>query len=316
MMRKRFMEFLGYAATLVAVALIYMVLRRTDVQGIWDAAKNVAPSALILPFVFTVVSFIFIAVQEYLAILYNGASVSIGRVAATSLAAVGVGHSVGFAVLSGGIIRARMYGRAGLDLVAVGEIIVFNGVSLGLGFAAVAGFLLLYRGDSVAPLAHIPDVWMMPLGVLSLVLIAGYLVACALWRGTFNFRKLRFRLPSLPLAVGQIVASVANIVAMAALLMFAIRPFLPVDLADALLMRVAADVAAAVIHVPGGWGVQEFIAVETMGTEKVLSGMLLFRGIYYLLPLVVGAAVFIIDDFHHIAGRLRPSSHKRAGRHA
>jgi uncharacterized membrane protein YbhN (UPF0104 family) len=312
MTRKRLTEFLGYTVTIGALVLICMVLRRTDMRGIWHAAAGVSLHSLILPLAFTAISFVLIAAQEYLAVIYNGSPVGVLRITATSVAAVGIGHSIGFAFLSGGVIRARMYGRAGLDLVAVAEIIVFNGVALALGFTGVAGVLLLYKSDAAGEIAHLSPGLMQTAGIAGLTLVAMYLLACAVWRRTVTFRKLRFRLPSLPLAVGQIAVSVANVMAMAAVLLFTARHFVHLGFSSVLLMRVAADIAAAMIHVPGGLGVQEYIAVKTAGTDRILSGMLLFRGVYYLVPLVVGAAVFIVDDFQAIVQRLRGAAPKTA----
>src|SRR5690606_34085392 len=98
---------------------------------------------------FTVGSFTSIAAIEYLAIRYVRRPVPPARVAATSLAAIGIGHAIGLAALSSGAIRYRMYMRAGYGVVSTGKVILFSGLSAACGFAGVGGTALLWQADSL-----------------------------------------------------------------------------------------------------------------------------------------------------------------------
>ena len=61
--------------------------------------------------------------------------------------------------------------------------------------------------------------------------------------------------------------------------------------------------SAVVGHVPGGWGLLEFIVTNALsGDGQVLSGIVLFRAVYYLFPLFVGLLIFLIDE---VRGRRR-----------
>ena len=54
---------------------------------------------------------------------------------------------------------------------------------------------------------------------------------------------------------------------------------------------------------PGGWGVLEYVFANAFYGHGVVTGLLLFRTIYYLLPLFVGFAFWLADE---LAARREP----------
>jgi uncharacterized membrane protein YbhN (UPF0104 family) len=68
--------------------------------------------------------------------------------------------------------------------------------------------------------------------------------------------------------------------------------------------------SALVGHVPGGWGVIEYIVTNALDGPHVLAGLIIFRASYYLLPLTVGVAIFILDEVtgRRMSRRMAPSS--------
>jgi uncharacterized membrane protein YbhN (UPF0104 family) len=53
---------------------------------------------------------------------------------------------------------------------------------------------------------------------------------------------------------------------------------------------------ALIGHVPGGWGVLEYITTTSLSGGEVLAGIVLFRAVYYLVPLLLGLVVFLVDE--------------------
>lgn len=288
----------GIAATCVGLFLLYRVFQKNDLREVMAVVASVPPLVVAVAVLLTACSFGCIAILEMLAVRYAGQPVPAGRIAATAIAAIGVGHAIGLAALSSGAIRYRMYSHADVKLITVGKIVAFSGVSVASGYALVGGTALLWRGDFLAPLLGIAPsvVHLLAAAVLSALLT--YILLCAFLRRTLTIRRHRFRLPSLKLALGQVLVSSANLLCVAAVLYTALRSFTSVDYPVVAMLYVGSDMSAVVGHVPGGWGLLEFIVTSALseGGHQVLSGIVLFRAIYYLLPLLVGLLVFVADE--------------------
>ena len=206
--------------------------------------------------------------------------------------------------MSSGAIRYRMYGRAGLDFASTGKIVVFAGLTLVCGLATVGGMALLWQAKTLAPLIDVSTVLLRSVGAGALTLVAVYLLMC-----TYSPRRVlplwkneTIKVPRGNLAIAQVVLGSLNILCIGGVLYAALRSFIPVEYATAVALYVSSDITALTAHVPGGWGVLEYIVTSVLGEEHVLAGIVLYRAIYYLLPLGAGLVVFIGDE---LVGRRR-----------
>lgn len=298
MSRRVILTAVGIVATCVGAFLLYRVFQKNDLGEVMSVVASVPPHLVAIAVLLTACSFTCIAVLEMLAVRYAGQPIPAGRVAATALAAIGVGHAVGLAALSSGAIRYRMYSHAGIKLITVGKIVAFSGLSVASGYALVGGAALLWRGEFLAPLLGIAPETVHVAATIILAALACYLLLCAFVRRTVSIRKHRFRLPSFRLALGQVAFSSANLLFIAAVLYVSLSSFTRADYPVVAMLYVGSDMSAVIGHVPGGWGLLEFIVTSALsGDGQVLSGIVLFRAIYYLLPLFAGLLVFLADEF-------------------
>src|SRR3546814_11612414 len=99
-----------------------------------------------------------------------------------------------------------------------------------------------------------------------LLLVAAYLLLCARSHGrTWTFRGTEFSLPSLRMAVGQVVASSLNWIAIAATIWILLPD--SVGFGTVLAVFLLSSVAGAMTHVPGGLGVLEAVFNALLGGE-------------------------------------------------
>lgn len=54
----------------------------------------------------------------------------------------------------------------------------------------------------------------------------------------------------------------------------------------------AANFAVLLTHVPGGWGVMEFVLLSVLPGLDAIGAVIAFRAIYYLVPLALGTLLF------------------------
>jgi len=303
MTRRHLLLAVSLLAALAGGYLFYRVLRRYEFADVMHSLQSVSIGHLGLALALTAASFICIAAMETLAVRYaqrGQNTISWGRISRAAVAAIGVGHSLGVAALSSGAIRYRMYRRSGLGLRAIGEIVVFSGISVALGLGCVGGLSLLWHGERLARLLEFSTMGIHAIGAGGLALCAAYICVCAATPEAVRIARYRLRLPNWRVAILQLLFSSLNYICIAAVLYAALAGFASAPYLDVAALFVGSEASALVAHVPGGWGLLEYVFTKSFEGPGVVTGLLLFRAIYYLLPLFIGLAVWLIDE---IAGR-------------
>jgi len=71
---------------------------------------------------------------------------------------------------------------------------------------------------------------------------------------------------------------------------------------DVLTVLLIAAVAGVVAHVPAGLGVFEFIFIALLSHQisegRLLAALLGYRAIYYIVPLMAAAALYLVMEAH------------------
>jgi hypothetical protein len=273
--------------------------------------RSAPPDDLALAATFAAMSFVCISAIELLSVHHVRQPVPWYRIVLTAIGAIGIGHAIGLAALSSGAIRYRMYGRAGLGIVSTGKIVVFAGLAMASGFAGIGGLALLWQAGTLAGLLDMTANTLRLIGIGALALLCGYFLLCTVFRGRFVtvWRGEGLCVPSVGLAAAHFLAAGLNILCIGGVLYAALRSFTDVHYATATALYVSGDVTALIAHVPGGWGVLEYIVSHVLDDERVLAGIVLYRAIYYLMPLCIGLVVFVVDE---LAGRRATARVRRA----
>jgi hypothetical protein len=315
-MNKKFLlSALGAAASLIGLFLLYRVVRRYDMAEITDALAAVPASTIFLTLFFCFVGYLFLIGAEYLAVRYTANPVSFGRVALTAVAALGIGHSIGLAALSSGTVRYRMYGRAGMKFPAVGRVVLFSGITVSLGLSFVGAMALLWQGEELGRLLGVSHKLLFAIAFVALLWIMIYLTTCALVDGGLKIRHFRLEVPSWRVACGQVFFGSGHLLSVAAVLYASLRSFTEADYPTIAALYVGADMAALVGHVPGGWGLIEYIVTSALEGPQLLAGLIIFRASYYLLPLAIGVGIFVLDEFPGHRRKLRKAPSNAMSRH-
>src|SRR3982751_5274191 len=164
----------------------------------------------------TFVSFLALTGYDASSLRYVGAQVKYPVAAETSFIAYALGNAVGMGVLTGGAVRMRLYGAAGVEAGVISRAIAFNAVAFMLGISVVAAAAVLWGSSSVAPVLHVPP---LVLQLAASVILSGttvLLVLCRDGRERLLFGRIRLRLPSASLALWQLLFSIVGIAATAA----------------------------------------------------------------------------------------------------
>ncbi|HEX2077654.1 MAG TPA: bifunctional lysylphosphatidylglycerol flippase/synthetase MprF, partial [Longimicrobium sp.] len=235
---------------------------------------------------------------DLLAFRYVGRRLAGWKVALASFIGYAVANSVGFALISGTSVRYRFYSRWGLGAQEISRIVVFYSGTFWLGFLVLAGWSLAVDPHPGIR-AVLGPVVVTAVGWALLAAGAGYVAAAALHRAPLRLGRWTLPFPPMRMVAGQFVLSTVDW-ALAAGVLFALLPRTELTFWEFLSAFLAAQVLGLVSHVPGGVGVFEGTMVVLLdgylAPGRLLSSLLLYRLVYYVLPLGAALAVLVTDE--------------------
>jgi phosphatidylglycerol lysyltransferase len=222
------------------------------------------------------------------------------RAALGSFSAYCFSHNLGFAPITGAAARWRAYRGTTLDAADIARIVVIAGVTFWLGIFLLLGiFLVIAPGalrihDRVMPFALQATI-----GAAILVAMSAYLVACTRQTGPLDILGWRLPVPTLRQALLQFGLAATDIAIASAALLVLLPESSWQAYPDFVIAYVVAMVVALLTHSPGGLGVFEAVVLVTLpqvDKATLVSALLLYRVIYYWLPLALAAALLGLHE--------------------
>jgi glycosyltransferase 2 family protein len=287
-----------------AAYLIYRAVSEYSLEEIVASIRSIPARHVAGAFGFAALSYLCLTGFDYLAVRYAGKPLAYRRASLTSFCSLSIGHNVGVAALSSGAIRYRFYSRWGLSAGDVAKVVIFSGLTVGLGLVTLGGIgLLLYPGDAEG-LLGLQRGAIMGMGVSCLAVPVAYLALSHFLRHPLHIRDWSIQLPPLHLAIPQVAVGTLNFACVAACLHQLMSAF-----ADLAYLKVAAtyvigNVTALMSHVPGGLGVLEATVIYLIPGAGSLASLVAFRVIYFFVPLAFGLPLFLVSEYI-LSGRRR-----------
>jgi len=280
-------------AALVGVAL-RRLLDEVHYAGVMAAMDATPAPRIWLAVLATAFSYLALSRYDASALRHVGAKVGEPTILFTSFVAYALSNTIGLGPLSGGVVRMRLYSAAGVEPPQIARVIVFNAAAFGLGMMFFGAIGLLWGAHDVAALLHTRGWLVRLLAAAMLLLLIGFLWLCVRRRTVQFGRALRLRLPPAELALRQLVISAIELAASATVL-WLLLPAGGIPLPAFVGFYAIAVTAGIVSHVPGGVGVFETVLIQLLPggpTAELVSAVLLYRFIYYFIPLVLGVGLF------------------------
>jgi uncharacterized membrane protein YbhN (UPF0104 family) len=256
----------------------------------------IPPARLFLALGFAALSYLCLSFFDRLALRYVRHAPPYPKVALASFVSLSLGHNIGFAALSSGTIRYRFYSRYGLSAEEVARVILFCGITVGLGLATLGGLALVLHPALAEEVVGLGRIGVLALGCACLAGPAIYLGLAAVRIRPLRFRRWSLAMPSLRLAIGQIVVGTLNFACVAACLHQALLGAADVAYVSVVTVYVLATVATLITHVPGGLGVIESVVLHLLPPGQLIGAVLVFRFVYFLIPLVLGSLLLAVTE--------------------
>ena len=295
---KRWTRWLGIAFALAVVGLLAWAARRVDWQAVLVALHSMPLDVVAAAAGVSALSYLIYASYDLIGRAWIGHTLAWWRV--LGVTAVSYAFNLNLGMLVGGLgIRYRLYARLGLRGGQIGRVLTMSIFTNWLGYGVLAGGVFLFRLLPVPADWHVSGLALQGLGAALWLVVAGYLALCG-WspRRSFTVRGHQVYLPSLGMAGVQLALSCANWLAISVVLYLLFRGAVPYGVV--LGTSLVAAVAGVVARLPAGLGVVEAVFVTVLASRlpeaTVLAAVLVYRALYYLLPLLLATAGYLMIE--------------------
>ncbi len=296
--RKRLISVaVGGALLLFAVWVLRRWAAHVTLEELLREMEEIGPTQVGLAVAFTGMSFVALIGYEFYAVQFTRRRLSVPLVALYSFITQGIAHATGFAILVGATVRYKLYSARGFDLIDVAKIQLYFTTAFGLAVFTLGGLALLLDPGPLAAATDISTGWWRLAGSILLAAVATVVLLGAVMHRRFRVFGHLVDLPGFLATLVLISLGVGDLLGVAA----ALHVLLPADLHlgffQTLNIFVAALALGLVSNVPGSLGVFEGAVVLLISpapslAAPLISSLIMFRAIYYMLPLLLAILTF------------------------
>jgi uncharacterized membrane protein YbhN (UPF0104 family) len=218
-----------------------------------------------------------------------------------------LGNNLG-TLVAGTPIRFRFYGRWGIKARQIVVLISAVGMTFWSGVWFLGGIVLVsvpFDLPQVIELAGGTQIQLpigtRALGAILLTLAIGYAAICYLWRKPWPIGELHLLPPDPSLMAVQASVAAIDLLISATALYLVLPPDAPVGFPVVLAAYLVAIAVSLISQVPGGLGVLELILCALLKDkvgDSIFASVLIFRMLYYVLPLIFGMITLVAHEIY------------------
>ncbi len=282
----------------IAAVIIHHKLRLYHYRDIAGELRNMPARYVLAAIALTFLDYFILTGYDTLALFYIGHRLPYRKIAVASF--VGYVFSHNATILGGSAARYRIYSGLGLSAGQVARLILFCSVTFWLGFFALGGFTFVLNPQAIEHGTHLPFKTTWPIGVIFLVLLATYLIVTVLRKKPVIISDWDLAIPSPGLSLCQIALASIDWAVAGSVLYVLLANTIQMDYPEFIEIFLLAQITGLVSSVPGGLGVFEGVMLlllsEVAPASSLIGSLLLYRVIYYLLPLGLASIILGIEE--------------------
>lgn len=296
---KKYLRYLGHilicAIFLLAIYLLYHKLKSYSIAQIRESVQQISYDRIGMSLVLMIINYIILVGYDWLALKAIHKKLPLPRVALVSFVGQAVSYNFG-ALLGGTSVRYRFYSAWGFSLTDIVRLVLMLAITFWVGALGLCGVIFIFSPPVIpeALAGNMPISDIRILGYILTAIAAAYLAACLFVRKPMHVFGKEFVFPSPQIAFAQCIVAGIDLIAAAACMFALLPPDIDVSFMEFLPGYLMAQVAVVLTHIPGGVGVFELVIMElthTVQDQAVFAAVLLFRLIYYIIPLLAAAVL-------------------------
>ena len=303
---------LGGLVFLAALLVLRHELRAYDVADILARVKALPRRDVFIALLLTAANYFIMTGYDYLALRYIHRPLHYAKIVLVSFIGYSFSNNLGLSMVAGGSVRYRLYSGWGLSPGEVARVIGFCIITLWLGFFALCSLVFLYEPLTLPQALHLPFSSARPIGFILLGLVIVYLLCCSVWRDSLKIAAWNLRLPSAKYFLPQMAVAFVHW-GLAGGVVYSLLPRTAgLGYASFMSIYLLAQLGGLLSQVPGGLGVFESIIVVLLSSRvpspALLGSLLVFRAIYYVLPLIVASVLFAGQEVFQKRGTIKAAA--------
>ncbi len=290
-----------YAGPVLAIALFALAVRlligeahRITWEDFMSGLTGVPPSQIAIAAFLIALNYGLLVAYDLLALRYIARSLPLRRVILVSFSGFSLGNNLG-TFLAAAPIRFRFYSQWGFSPGQIVAMVAIIGLTFWSGLWFLGGMVLICVPVDLPADVNLP-VGTQTFGMLLLGLAITYSLVCMLWQKPWPIGDLHLRPPRPGLMAVQASIAAVDLLISATALYLVLPGDSVVPFQLVLAAYLVAIAVAMMTQVPGGLGVLELILLTLLkGTvgDSVLASVLIFRVLYYWLPLLAGMITMV-----------------------
>lgn len=297
---KKIISWSGLFFFALAAFMIYHQLSRYTLSEIKEAILSVPARNIVYACIASFCGYVALSSYDFLALKYIGKKLAYWRWMFAGFIGFSVSNNAGHAIVSGGAIRFRLYSRWRVTASDIVKMVTFSGFTY-----LVACFFLIIIGFGCSPHHLGSDSagyfvnW--SLVVFSAIGLLFYFWFSTCYRKPIVIKEVEFAPPGFKMALSQVIIGSIDIL-MASLVLYSIlEHFMDIPFITFIGTFIIAQVLGVYSQVPGGLGVFEVMFSNLLPDDDanqatIFAILILYRIIYYLLPLIISGIVLVIYE--------------------
>src|SRR5215472_1996749 len=290
---------IGIAISLLIVVIVAVtlaqLLRDIEIDKVAAALRSKSIREILIAGVFVAIGYAALSFYDFFALRTIGRDAVPYRVAAfASFTSYTIGHNLGATVFTAGVIRFRIYSAWGLSVIDIAKIAFVTGLTFWLGNAFVLGGGMAYAPAAASAVNQLSPSINRMIGVSGLIIIFVYLLWLMPRPRIIGRASWQIVLPSPRLTLVQIGIAVLDLGAGGIAMYFI----------TLLVVFVTAILLGFLSHAPGSLGVIEvamLVGLPQFAKEELLASLLIFRFLYFVLPLSLAALLLGLRELRLLA---------------
>jgi uncharacterized membrane protein YbhN (UPF0104 family) len=280
--------------------VLWSELREHSLSEILAELRAFPRVRLLLSLVATVLGYLALVGYDLISLGALGYRLPVGSTAYAAFLAYAFANSLPLSVVTGAGVRYRLYSHWGIKEGEAARVVTLNTVTYVVGLLATAGLAFAAQPVLLPGFLRLPLRTARPLGFLCLALVAAYLIWSSRPGGDLRIWRWELPRPTLRRALAQITVSAADWVFSGAALYVLLPHRVPFHVFFAVFLL--GQIAALIAQVPAGLGVFEAVVLWSLRpaipTPALLIGLIGYRIIYFLLPLLLATGLWTVHEVH------------------
>ena len=302
-----------HAAVLITLALfaagiyaLHRLLAPLDFDDVLRAIRATPAHIYTLSIGATALGYAALVGYDWTGARYIGKHLPLPSVALGGFLGYAFGNTIGLSALSGGAVRYRIYTSLGLDGYDVAAISGYVAIAYGLGATLIGLGALAVHPSAIQGLTALPPGTIRLLSIAAVLFMVAVILAVTLRQGCLRLGRFEIRAPRLGDVCWQILFCSVDIAA-ASFALYVLLPTGGINFVTFVAVYAVATMIGVASHVPGGVGVFESVIIAALGPSvpvaEAVSGLLLFRLIYYILPFVLALVLLSLSEIWTATGK-------------